>query len=143
MNFSNLMAEAITDWATLAQKIGWAGGSDGWLVKLLGTLTQVMWVAMALVGAAGAIYAIYMGIKMARAESAEMREENKKRLINIIVSIIAVVVLIVVFNVFLPMIIGAVVGTPTSDGTGIEKDPAAGGNSVQTIVNTAKVLLHM
>ena len=134
MNFLNSMLSA--SWKDVATKVGWAGGDEGWLAKLLDTLTQVLWVVMAIVGAAGAIYAVYVGIKMARSESAEQREENKKRLINIIVSIVVVIVLILVFNVFVPMIIVAVM----SDDTLLDpSEPTA----IQTVVNTAKVFLHM
>ena len=79
----------------------------GWLSTLMGTLSTVLWVLLALVGAAGGIYALYVGIKMARADSAEARDENKKRLINIVVSIIVVIVLIIFFNTFLPAILDA------------------------------------
>lgn len=79
----------------------------GWVEQLMGSLSTVLWVLLALVGAAGGIYALYVGIKMARADSAEQREENKKRLINIVVSIVVVIVLIIFFNTFLPMILDA------------------------------------
>ena len=68
----------------------------------MGVMSTVLWVVLALVGAAGGIYAVYVGIKMARADSAEAREENKKRFINILISIVVVLVLILFFNIFLP-----------------------------------------
>ena len=63
-------------------------GTDNWLSKLLGVLEWVLWVALIITAAAGAIYAIYVGVKMARAESSDQREEAKKRLINIIVAVV-------------------------------------------------------
>ena len=105
MNFMNAMMAVATSWKDITEKYSWA---KGWAGKLLDTLSQVMWVALALVGAAGAVYAIYVGVKMARAESAEQREESKKRFINIIVSVIIVIVLILIFNVIVPMILSAV-----------------------------------
>ena len=98
-------------WKDIAAKYDWAGGENGWLAKLLDVLSQVLWVALALVGTAGAIYAVYVGVKMARADSAEGREENKKRLINIIVAIVVVIVLILTFNLFVPMILDALKGS--------------------------------
>ncbi len=109
--FSMLNASS---WKDIANTVKWA---EGWVGQLLDTLSQVLWVALAIVGAAGAIYAVYVGVKMARADSAEAREENKKRLVNIIVSIVVVIVLIIVFNVFVPMIIGTVVGEGYSEAT--------------------------
>ncbi len=121
-------------WTGVLDKVGGAEGQWGWVYTLMGTLSTVMWVILALVGAAGGIYAIYVGIKMARAESAEQRDENKKRLINIIVSIVVVIVLIIFFNTFLPAILDAfgVFEAPVSD-------PNAGGTALAIV----KTFLHM
>lgn len=108
-------------------------GTWEWLSKVLVPMSTVLWVLLILVGAAGSIYAVYVGVKMARAESQEQRDENKKRLINIIVSIVVVIVLIVFFNTLLPMILDAF---KVFDKT--VTDPSAG----QSIVNTARVFLH-
>ena len=106
-------------WGEVLAQLEAEGTSWTWLRPLIETLSTILWVAMALVGAAGAIYAVYVGIKMARAESAEQREENKKRLINIIVSIVVTIVLILFFNGFLPMILNAfgVFGSPLDPDT--------------------------
>ena len=104
MSFLNGLLNA-TSWKEIAESVSWA---QGWVGTLLDTLSSVLWVALAIAGTAGAIYAIYVSVKMARADSSEAREENKKRLINIIVSIVVVIVLILVFNVFVPMIIGSI-----------------------------------
>ncbi len=105
---NNLLGELATSWNDVVNIINGSGQGDWtWLTNILNPLSVVLWVCMVLVGAAGAIYAIYVGIKMARAESAEQRDENKKRLINIIVSIVVVIVLILFFNTLLPMILSA------------------------------------
>lgn len=112
---------------------------SGWLPNFLTVLETVLWVLLAIVGAAGGIYALYVGIKMARADSAEARDENKKRLINIIVSIVVVVVLILFFNGFLPMILDAFgVFDKTDYGKG-----KGDGQSIRTIINTARTFLHI
>ncbi len=101
MNFS---------WSGLFEQLRKAQGDAyqwDWVESLMGTLSTVLWIVLALVGAAGGIYAVYVGIKMARADSAEQRDENKKRLVNIIVSIVVVIVLILFFNTFLPAILDA------------------------------------
>lgn len=137
MNFLNSILNAVaSSWPEVVNKANEYGNNWGWVSKLLNTLSIVLWVLLALVGAAGGIYALYVGIKMARADSAEARDENKKRLINIIVSIVVVIVLILFFNTFLPMILDAFgvfdkrVGDPKPE-------------SIQTLVNTAKTFLHM
>ena len=104
MNFLNsMLTDVAFSWNEVLGKLN--DGEWGWVRTLMGTLSTVLWVVLALVGAAGSIYAVYVGIKMARSESAEQREENKKRLINIIVSIVVVIVLIIFFNTFLPAIL--------------------------------------
>lgn len=140
MNFLNSML-GVSSWQDVVDKATDSGNYDfGWVGDLLTTLSIVLWVLLAIVGAAGGIYAIYVGIKMARADSAEARDENKKRLINIIVSIVVVVVLILFFNTFLPMILDAFDVFTKQPGKG-EEDPPEGG--IQTIINTAKTFLHM
>jgi uncharacterized membrane-anchored protein len=62
---------------------------------------------MAVVGAIGAIYAIYVGVKLARAEDQGKRDDAKKHLITVVIAIGVTIALILVFNVFLPMIISA------------------------------------
>lgn len=136
MKFLNSMMAAITDWNSLFAEKDPTGATWGWVRDLMGTLSTVLWVVLALVGAAGGIYAVYVGIKMARAESAEQREENKKRLINIVVSIVVVIVLILFFNTFLPMILGAL---GVFDPAVTPADP----QSAHVLTNTARVLLHI
>ncbi len=134
MNFGSMFGKVATTWQQFIDESGatWAGE---WVGKLLNTLSQVMWVALALVGAAGAVYAIYVGVKMARSESAEQREENKKRFINIIVSIIVVIVLILIFNVVVPMILSATVKKA--------EDGETSTTAVRTLVATARTFLHV
>lgn len=103
------------NWTDYVTNMG--GENAGWVSTLLGVMSTVLWIVLALAGAAGAIYAVYVGIKMARADSAEAREENKKRLINIIVTIVVVIVLIVFFNSFLPAILSAFKGNITPEVT--------------------------
>lgn len=98
-----LSLEGITTWESLATYFG----EDNWISTLLSSISWVLWVALILVGACGAVYAIYIGVKMARADSSEQREEAKKRLINIIVAIVVTIALILFFNLLLPVILNA------------------------------------
>ena len=98
-----LSLEGITTWESLAAYFG----EDNWISTLLSSISWILWVALILVGACGAVYAIYIGVKMARADSSEQREEAKKRLINIIVAIVVTIALILFFNLLLPVILNA------------------------------------
>lgn len=142
MSFLNSLLGA-SSWTDIIKTLPKQYGT--WLPTLLSTLSTVLWVLLALVGAAGGIYALYVGIKMARADSADQREENKKRLINIVVSIVVVIVLIIFFNVFLPMILDAFDvfknHFETEDGT--QTPGGTGGNALATIANTARCFLHI
>ena len=111
-----------------------------WIKDLLGAIEWVLWVALILVGACGAVYAIYVGVKMARAESSDQREEAKKRLINIIVAIVVTIALILFFNLLLPLILDSFNFTET---TGDGNEDNTGGTSISAIVNTARVLLRI
>ena len=112
-----------------------------WLNQLLTAVEWILWVALILVGACGAVYAIYIGVKMARADSSEQREEAKKRLINIIVSIVVTVALILFFNLVLPVILKSlgVFSSYGDDGKG--GNGGTGGSSLNAIINTARVLI--
>lgn len=106
MSFLRGMMNIASSWNDVVSKLPAEDGvSWDWISKILVPISTALWVLLILVGAAGSIYAVYVGVKMARAESQDQRDENKKRLINIIVSIVVVIVLIIFFNTFLPMIL--------------------------------------
>ncbi len=134
MNFLNSMLGVATGWSNIDYPEQFAA----WIPDLLGALEIVLWVLLAIVGAAGGIYALYVGIKMARADSAEARDENKKRLINIIISIVVVVVLILFFNSFLPMILDAFHVFDKKDWVDPDKNPSS-----KAAIELAKLFLHM
>ena len=82
------------------------------------TVKSVLIPILTILGAAGLIWAIVLGVNMARADSTEKREEAKKRLISLIVGIVIMVVLIIFFAVgFTPML--------EAFGVGKESDPGA------------------
>lgn len=106
----------------------------GWLDDLLKSVEWILWIALILVGACGAVYAIYIGVRMARADSSEQREEAKKRLINIIVSIVVTIALILFFNLVLPLILKSL---------GVFDSYKASENSLRSIVDTTRALIGM
>lgn len=81
-----------------------------WMNTVFGTVTTVLYIIMGLVGAAGAIYAIYLGIQLARADEQGKRDEAKKHLITVLIAVGATVALILFFNLLLPEIVKAFVG---------------------------------
>ena len=80
-------------------------GANNISVTVIDTISSVLGAILGIVGAAGVIWAIVLGINMARADSTEKREEAKKRLISVIVGIVIMIVLVVFFLVgFKPML---------------------------------------
>jgi len=87
-------------------------GAEAWYAasNTLNIVTLVLWIILAVVGVAGVIYSIYLGVKLARAEDQSKRDEAKKHLITVIIAIVVTLVLVVFFNTILPLILGAVQG---------------------------------
>ena len=83
-----------------------------WLTNLFEVLYPLLYAIMAVASAAGAVYAVVLGINLARAEDQSKRDEAKKRLITTIIAVAVTILLIVFFNELLPLIIQQFVGTP-------------------------------
>lgn len=96
-------------WDDLATELG---SEYNWLSSLFDVLYPLLYAIMAITAAAGAVYAIVLGINLARAEDQSKRDEAKKRLITTIIAVAVTILLIVFFNELLPLIIQQFVGTP-------------------------------
>lgn len=71
------------------------------IVKPIDELFDVIIVPLlSLIGGAGTIYAIVLGVQYSKAESSDKREEAKKRLVNTIIGFVVVFVLLVILRVF-------------------------------------------
>ncbi|MCL2770788.1 MAG: pilin [Firmicutes bacterium] len=70
-----------------------------WLLTLTQVVNSITLILMIAVGMGGTVYAVILGVNLARAEDAERREEAKKRLIWALVGIGAIFVLIVLINI--------------------------------------------
>ena len=110
--------------AFLSKLLGWAGlftppaGQEetykyGWVAQVFGPISIVMYILMGLIGAAGAVYAIYLGIMLAKAEDQSKREEARKHLITVLIAVACTVVLVLFFNELLPLIVDALIDKPT------------------------------
>lgn len=53
-----------------------------------------------LIGTAGSIYAIILGVNFSKAESADKREEAKKRMINAIIGLVVTLLLLILLKLF-------------------------------------------
>lgn len=82
-----------------------------WLTNLFAVLYPLLYAIMAVASAAGAVYAVVLGINLARAEDQSKRDEAKKRLITTIIAVAVTILLVVFFNELLPLIIDAFVSS--------------------------------
>ena len=101
------------------------------LGQVFNIISIVLWVVLAIVGAIGSIYAIYLGVQLARADEQGKRDDAKKHLITTVIAVGVTVALILVFNIFLPMLLDAFgVGQSVTDGGNQEEeDPSQGGEA--------------
>ena len=82
-------------------EIPWPTEHLEFLNPLVRGLRQAVVPILIIAGTAGTIYAVILGVNMARAETAEKREEAKKRIINTIVAMAITVILISIFFWFI------------------------------------------
>lgn len=71
-----------------------------WVTDITSFLRTLLPYVLIVVATAGTIYAVILGVKMARAEDASAREEAKKRIINFIIALAVTVVLILLLQLF-------------------------------------------
>lgn len=87
--FSQLMVTKIDD------KSQWS-----FLNPVLEVLASALVPILIIVGTAGMIYAIVLGVKLARAETTDARDEAKKRLINAVIALVVMIALILLLQLF-------------------------------------------
>lgn len=125
-NFSNLLG-----WAAMFPET-----SDyGWMGKVFGTVSIVLYIVLGVVGAVGVIYSVYLGIQLARAEEQGKRDDAKKHLITVAISVGVTLLLIVFFNELLPLIVKAFFGDTI--------DNPKGDSGLLTIVRSARMMMHI
>ena len=97
-------------------------GSDWeFLNPVLEVLGAALIPILILVGTAGMIYAIVLGVKLAKAETTDQRDEAKKRLINAIIALVVMIALILLLQLFVSNIgtwVGDVAGTGDENQSG-------------------------
>ncbi|MFQ6773141.1 MAG: hypothetical protein ACLRFG_01535 [Clostridia bacterium] len=83
-----------------------------WFVELIDAIQKWVTPLLILACAAGAVWAIILGVKMAQADDKGKRDEAKANLVNVIIALVAVIALILIFTI--------VGNTIKSDGIGID-----------------------
>ena len=75
-----------------------------WVNDIRAVIDRILWPLLIVVAAAGTIYAVVLGVNMARADSTEKREEAKKRVINVLVGMAIIVGLILLLKLFMEVL---------------------------------------
>ncbi len=69
-----------------------------WVYDVKDVVSSMMWPLIIVLASVGTIYAIVLGVQMARADSTEKREDAKKRVINVVIGVAIAVGLIVLLR---------------------------------------------
>ncbi len=75
------------------------------VAPIVSLLNQLMGPLLAIVGAAGALYCVVLGVKFAKAEEPQDREKAKGALKNAIIGFVLIFVLILALNLLMPTMI--------------------------------------
>ncbi len=75
------------------------------VAPIVSLLNQLMGPLLAIVGAAGALYCVVLGVKFAKAEEPQDREKAKGALKNAIIGFVLIFVLILALNLLMPIMI--------------------------------------
>jgi heme O synthase-like polyprenyltransferase len=89
-------------------------------VPIVDLLNQLMGPLLAIVGALGSLYCVVLGVKYAKAEEPQAREQAKEALKNAIVGFALIFILVLALNLLMPSMINWV---NTQAGAGILPTP--------------------
>ncbi len=80
------------------------GSSPNWVIEvvapIISILNSLLVPVIILLGTAGMIYGIVLGVQYSKAETADKREELKKRLISAVVGILIALVALILLKIF-------------------------------------------
>ena len=79
------------------------GDTPKWVVNIIAPILRVLdsllLPVIIVLGTAGMIYGIVLGVQFAKAETADKREEAKKRMINAIIGIVIMLILLILMMI--------------------------------------------
>ncbi len=108
LNLINLLVSADVWWG-LPKKLEF-------LKTIVNVIESVLWPILIVVATVGTIYAVYLGINMAKAEDSGKRDEAKKHIITVVTAMAITVVLILAINlIIIPNIPNWVAGVDSNE----------------------------
>lgn len=85
-------------------------GNLSWLNDVYKTLPEILYAILAIVGGAGVVYSIVLGVNLAKSENDEKRKYAAYRLRNTLIGVAVLLVLVLLINIGLPALLKAVYG---------------------------------
>lgn len=82
-------------------------GQFSWLQDVYKTLPPILYTILAVVGGAGSVYAIVLGVNLAKSENDEKRKTAVARLRNTLIGVGILLILVLFINLALPPILHA------------------------------------
>ena len=116
-------------------------GKYAWLETLFTYLNPVLYAIMAVVGAAGAIYAIVLGVNLARAEDQSKRDEAKKRLVTTLIAVAITIALVLFFTQLLPYILQLTLKSNIDGNVPADKGSGSTTGSIKLVINMARAII--
>lgn len=83
-------------------------GGLAWLNNVYEVLPPILYTILALIGGAGSIYAIVLGVNLARSDSEDKRKTASNRMKNTIIGVVLLLVLVLFITLAIPEILHAV-----------------------------------
>jgi len=74
------------------------------IAPIMEVVDALLWPCIAIIGAVGTIYCVFLGLKIAKSDEQNSREKAKKDLIGAIVGFLIIFVLIVVLKTAMPIL---------------------------------------
>ena len=98
--------DVFTNWMLASGTSSGSGASEGTAGlstlanQIFEYISYILIPILVVVGAAGIIYSVYLGVNLAKADSADKRQEAKSRMVNAIIGFVAIFVLVLLMYLF-------------------------------------------
>lgn len=132
----SLLADSASQHTTTGTGDASAWGDWAWLKGIADFIDSLIVPIMILVGTAGLIYSIVLGVNLARADGAEKVKEAKQRLVNAIVGLVSIIVLMLLLWLFIanvPAIFGE--NGIQINNYGSNTESGGGGSVIQAVIS--------
>lgn len=71
---------------------------------IIEVLNAILWPMIAVIGAAGTIYCVILGVRIAKAEDQTVREKAKRDLLGAVIGFVLIFVLIIALKLAMPIL---------------------------------------